>query len=147
VFCRTELSLCFQGYFDPCCVQLDSPAPGRIAVPPFHLLSTPHYFLAFCRSLQSRDCRLLQNARKVRGGRKERERRDGELSWRWRAKLDAAWLNIPPSPRTTHSSHTWATHQEFLSKFTHHHFILSGCPLAVLGELTHTKKRTFGTRQ
>jgi hypothetical protein len=30
---------------------------------------------------------------KEKGGRKERERRDGDLSRHWRAKLDAAWLN------------------------------------------------------
>jgi hypothetical protein len=28
------------------------------------------------------------------GGIKERERRDGDLSRRWRAKLDAAWLKV-----------------------------------------------------
>jgi hypothetical protein len=57
---------------------------------------------------QSRDCGLRQNAKKEKGsvtwlrtaakcqegegGRKARERRDDDLSKRWRAKLDAAWL-------------------------------------------------------
>jgi hypothetical protein len=56
------------------------------------------HMIADCRKMwgrrrsQSHDCGLWQNARKEGGGRKERERRNGDLSRRWQAKLDAPWL-------------------------------------------------------